>query len=131
MNAGDQCTKCGKGELQEVTGTVLLYCPICSSKIISQPQLSRTSTPSQISDAEIQARAEKEYPWNTQGKSDAFQVARKEAYIKGFKARDAMEQNQWKDDDMRAAFWEGVENPCQLTEGFKDWLQQRMNQPKK
>lgn len=29
------CTKCGKGELQELTGTALTFCPLCSSKLIN------------------------------------------------------------------------------------------------
>lgn len=29
------CTNCGKGELQELTGTALLICPLCSSKLIN------------------------------------------------------------------------------------------------
>lgn len=28
------CIRCGKGEYQELTGTNLLVCPICSSKLI-------------------------------------------------------------------------------------------------
>jgi hypothetical protein len=30
------CTRCGKGETQEITGTILAYCPICDSKSISR-----------------------------------------------------------------------------------------------
>jgi hypothetical protein len=29
------CTNCGKGELQELTGTVFFICPLCSSKLIN------------------------------------------------------------------------------------------------
>lgn len=32
------CTNCGKGELQELTGTALLMCPLCDSKLIN-PQV--------------------------------------------------------------------------------------------
>lgn len=32
------CTNCGKGELQELTGTALLVCPLCDSKLIN-PQV--------------------------------------------------------------------------------------------
>lgn len=32
------CPNCGKGELQELTGTVLKICPLCSSKLISPAQ---------------------------------------------------------------------------------------------
>lgn len=32
------CTNCGKGELQEITGTALVFCPLCNCKLIAPPE---------------------------------------------------------------------------------------------